>query len=235
MAEKVVRDTGMMQRTEIKYRMDDPAESDAMLAAFKAWANSFPVEQSGDWMGDPLRRHNAERCRAILETVGIVDDGRCAVNLGPLRKKGLAENSAQWIAAHWLAEYNALQRGRERFESGDTTPGNISRMMMATEELGRLQERLWWRAGVDPQTKKKHETLAIGGRKQVKGGKDGNAMRTDTSFKALHGVEAQAYADDLHNRQPSMTWAAMRNAVAKRFNVSAETVKKALINPKKYG
>lgn len=235
MAEKITRDTGMMQRTDIKYRMDDPSEVEGCIAAFMAWADSFPVAEPGDWPGDALRRQNAERCRAILATAGIADDGTGAVNTALLREKGLAENSAQWLAAHWLAEYHILTRGRERFAAGDTTPGNVARMLMATEAMGRLRERLWWRAGVDHQTEKKRETLAISGRRQVKGGKDGNAMRADTSFKALHGAEAQAYADDLHNRQPSMTWAAMRNAVAKRFNVSAETVKKALTNPKKHG
>ncbi|MGB3315976.1 MAG: hypothetical protein WBB85_16365, partial [Albidovulum sp.] len=118
---------------------------------------------------------------------------------------------------------------------GDVTPNNLSRMLAATEEMGRLQERMWWRAGVDPQTSKKRETLAISGRKQVIGGRDGHAMRTDTSFKTLHGAEAQAYAEDLHSRKPSMTWAAMRIAIAERFEVSSETVKKSLINPKKHG
>lgn len=235
MAEKVTKDTGLMQRTETKYRMDDPSDVEACIAALKAWSDSFPVAIPGDWPNDALHRRVAEWYRAILETVGITDEGNCVLNTGPLRAKGLAENSAQWIAAHWLAEYNALERGRERFDSGDTTPTNVSQMLMATEELGRLQERMWWRAGVDPQAKKKRETLAISGRKQVKGGKDGNAMRTDTSFKAIHGVEAQAYADDLHYRQPNMTWTAIRIIVAKRFKVSAETVKKSLTNPKKLG
>jgi len=98
----------------------------------------------------------------------MADDGKCAVNTGPLREKGLAENSAQWIAAHWLAEYNALKRGREWFEAGDQTPDNLSRMLMATEEMGRLQERMWWRSGVDPQTGAPREDLALAGRSNRK-------------------------------------------------------------------
>ena len=176
MPEKITRDTGMMQRTDIKYRMDDPSEVEGCIAAFKAWADSFPVAEPGDWPGDALHRHNAERCRAILATVGMTDDGKCAVNTGPFREKGLAENSAQWIAAHWLAEYNALKRGRERFEAGDVIPENLSRMLMATEEMGRLQKRMWWRAGVDPISGEKREVLALTGRPVKRGQKDGAAI-----------------------------------------------------------
>jgi len=176
MAEKVTKDTGMMQQTKIKYRMDDPRDVAACIAAFKAWSDSFPDAMSGDWPGDALHRHNAERCRAILATVGIADDGMCAVNVGLLRAKGLAENSAQWIAAHWLAEYNDLKRGRERFEAGDVTPNNLSGMLMATKEMGRLEERLWWRAGVDPISGEKREVLALTGRSVKRGQKDGAAI-----------------------------------------------------------
>ncbi len=168
MAKKVTKDTGMMQRTEIKYRMDDPKDIEAIIEAWKKYAERQPQAAPGDWLGDALHRHNAERCRAILATDGMTDDGMCAVNIGTLRAKGLAENSAQWIAAHWLAEYNALTRGRERFEAGDVSPNNLSRMLMATEEMGRLQERMWWRAGVDPLTGKRREELAISGKKQTR-------------------------------------------------------------------
>jgi hypothetical protein len=166
----------MMQRTDLRYRMDDPRDVDACNAALKAWADSLPVAEPGDWPGDALHRHNAERCRAILATVDLADDGKCVVNTEALREKGLAENSAQWIAAHWLAEYNALKQGRERLEAGDVTPENLSRMLMAAEEMGRLQERMWWRAGVDPISGEKREALALTGRPVKRGQKDGAAI-----------------------------------------------------------
>lgn len=175
MPERIKKDSGMMQRTDIKYRMDNPREVEGCIAAFKEWADSFPVAEPGDWLGDALRRYNAERCRAILATVGMADDGKGVVNTGPLREMGLAENSAQWIAAHWLAQYNALQRGRERFEAGDATPDNVSRMLLATEEMGKLQERMFWRAGVDPGSDEKREALALIGRAMKRGQKDGAA------------------------------------------------------------
>jgi len=241
MAQKITRDTGMMQEPATKYNMKDSSDADQLSRALRALTASLPAAMPGDWTGDALRRSNAERCRAILATVGLTDDGICALDTGPLREKGLAENSAQWIAAQWLAEYNALMRGRERFGDGDATPGNLGRMLMATEEMGRLQERMWWRVGVekinpgDPESWRKREDLALSGKRQAKGGHDGNAMRTNTSFRAIHGDDAQAYADDLHRQKPRLTWSAIRIAVGLRFNVSAETVKKSLINPKKHG
>jgi len=221
--------------------MDDPKDVDAMLEAFKADADTFSAEIPGDWSGDALRRHNAEQCRAILATVGMDDDGKCAVNTGPLRAKGLAENSAQWIAAHWLGAYNRLMKLREKATSAEYSANTLGLMLMAAEEMGRLQERMWWRAGVekinieDPESWRKREDLALSGRRQAKGGHEGNAMRTDTSFRAVHGAEAQAYANDLHRQKPRLTWSAIRILIALRFDVSAETVKKSLINPKKHG
>ncbi len=161
MAERFTKDTGMMQRNWTKYRLDDPADRSGLQSAFEAWNAAIPVAMPGDWIGDALRRENAERCRAIVETVGLTDDGTCGVDTAALRDKGLAENSAQWIAAHWLAEYNALVKAKERVIAGDASPGNLGRMLLAAEEMGRLQERLWWRAGVDPETRERRETLAL--------------------------------------------------------------------------
>ncbi len=142
-----------------------PETPSELIEAFRRWSDSLPAALPGDWSCDARNRHNAERCRAILATVGLADDGKCGVDFTPLRERGLAENSAQWIAALWLAEYNTLMRFRERFDAGDATPKNIARMLMAAEDMGRLQERLWWRAGVDPESGERREALAIRGRK----------------------------------------------------------------------
>lgn len=160
---------------------ETPAE---LIAALKRWSDSLPAALPGDWSCDARNRHNAERCRAILATVGLADDGKCGVDYTPLRERGLAENSAQWIAALWLAEYNALMRSRERFAAGDATPKNLARMLMAAEDMGRLQERLWWRAGVDPESGEKREALALTGRPVKRGQKDA-AAKTNRIHVAL--------------------------------------------------
>lgn len=241
MPERITRDTGMMQRTDIKYRMDDPREVEGCIAAFKAWADSFPVAEPGDWPGDALHRHNAGRCRAILATVALSDDGKCAVNTGPLREKGLAENSAQWIAAHWLAEYNALRRGRERFEAGDVTPGNLSRMLMATEEMGRLQERMWWRAGVDPDTKAKRETLALERKKSrlaLRNNPDRNHERKVSA--AQWSKVAQDLANAYWRRHPRASKVEVAQAVLRKWPQendapkapSVSSVRQRIVQPK---
>lgn len=235
MAERVVKDVGMMQRTQVKYRFNDPADRDGLMKAWQAFDESLPISQPGDWMGDALRRENAERCRAILATVGLSDDGKGGVDTGPLRKKGLAEDSAQWIAAFWLAAYNRLMNGRAKVAAGDFSEGVLAFMLENSEELGRLQERMWWRSGIDPETRTKREALALTGRAQVKAGKRGNEMRSSTSFAATHGIEAQAVADEIAAKNPKLSWSAIRNTVAARFEVSPETIKKSLRNPKKAG
>jgi hypothetical protein len=109
------KDVGMREHIEEVLRLDGPIE-EAQQAKLKAFLDSIPVAQPGDWLGDAGNRENARRCRAILATVGLSDDGRGRADTEGLRAKGLDEASAQWLAAHWLAEYNSLMRQRERFE-----------------------------------------------------------------------------------------------------------------------
>lgn len=80
MANKSTRDTGMRQRTVTTYRMDDPKDARGAIRALEEFSNSLPVAEPGDCGGDALRRQNAERCREILATVGIADNGSCAAD-----------------------------------------------------------------------------------------------------------------------------------------------------------
>jgi hypothetical protein len=109
------------------------------LAAWQRYAEAQPTERPGDMPGDAMDRYNAERCRAILATVGLGDlvNGTCAVDLGPLRDKGLDEDSAQWIAARWLGSYNALLAQRRKLVAGDTSPSTIGMMLTHAQEMGR--------------------------------------------------------------------------------------------------
>lgn len=229
MPKRIVKGVGMMERYQMQY---EPGEPGALEACLKAWDEVMPmlVEMPGDWPGDALHRHNAERCQTILATVGMTDDGMCAVNIGTLRAKGLAENSAQWIAAHWLAEYNALMRGRERFEAGDITPNNLSRMLMATEEMGRLQERMWWRSGVDPQTGKKREELAIGKREQEKAiPKATEARRIQAQdAKPIWHDDATHDALEIRRRHPTYSRWRIAGEIHEKFGVSRNRCDKVL-------
>jgi len=224
----VTRGNGMTER--LLKVPETPAES---IAAFDAL--NIPFAQSGDWLGDALMRATAERNRSVLSHVGLEDAGACVADRRALESVGLAEGSAAWIAAHWLAEYHSFLRCRERIESGDAGVRNLTTMMWAMHEMGRLQEEMRWRPGVDPQTGKAREQLALSGRRQVKGGHDGNAMRGQKSFASLYGEQAQLRACAIAADRPDLSWTAIRLILARKYAVSAETIKKALRNPKEGG
>jgi len=225
MARYVRRGAGLTERLE-----KVPETQEEAIAAFEAFAAQIPVAQPGDWMGDALMRENAKRCREILAKVGLQDNGTAAVDRRALNAAGSAEGSAAWIAAHWLAEYHTFLRCRERIADGDTSARNLARMVMAAHEMGRLQSELVWRPGVDPKTGKAREYLALRGQKQIVDGKN-----TRVSFKDAHGARAQKMANEIHARNPRLTWAVIREKISKEFKVSDRTIKEALTNPKKSG
>ena len=114
-------------------------------------------------------------------------------------------------------------------------PTTLEHLVERAVELGKYQERMFWRQGLDESTGKRRELLGLGGRRQVKNGQQGNEMRTDNSFGARQGVQAQSYVDDLYERNPNLSWADMQRSAAKKFGFSAVTIKRNLKNPKKPG
>lgn len=229
-----VKGVGLRQHVEETFRFDGPVDGHA-AAELDAFLGSRPVAEPGDWLGDALRRENARRCRAILATVGLSDEGRGLVDTQALLAKGLDEASAQWLAAHWLAEFNTLTRKRERFEAGNTGATLVASMLFAAAEMGRLEERMWWRAGIDRDTGRKREALALAGRRQVRGGRAGAAIKGQKSFRAAFGAQAQMRAEEIHAARPHLSWAKIREILAGEFKVSPETIKKSVRNPKKTG
>lgn len=84
-----------------------------------------------------------------------------------------------------------------------------------------------WRVATEP--------ILSAGDRQISAGERGNEMRVHNSFASLRGAEAQARAEEIARTKPGLTWAAIRNKLASEFGVSAETIKKAVRNPKKGG
>lgn len=223
MPKKIVKNVGMMQRETLQY---DPREPGAREACIAAWDAAVPMARPGDMPGDAYDRETAKRCKEIIEKSKEVNSPE-----GPRA----TEADAEWIAAEWLAAFGRMRAQRDRLMAGDTSPDTIGAMLMHAQDMGRLQERMAWRAGVDPQTGKRGEALALSGRRQVKGGHDGNAMKGAKSFAATHATAAQARADALHRENPRRTWARIRQIIAQEYGVSVETVRKSLRNPKKNG
>lgn len=228
MPKRIVKGVGMMKYAVSVYGPGPmgEAEYESFKEAMRRFAEA-PV-------GDERREAIAQNCRELLARAGLADVTitSYAIDEEKLRSTGLAEDSAQWLSACWLRTFYRLKEEVTRINAGR---GDVSLLISIAEELGRIQAHTFWRAGVDPQTGKRREILAMSGRRQVKGGRDGNAMRTDTSFAALYGAAAQARADALHRENPRRTWGRIRQIIASEYKVSPETVKKALRNPKKPG
>lgn len=224
MPKKIKQDTGMMQREMLRYDVSGDAgaeEREAYTQAIHKWM-AQPV-------GDELREENAQRCREILATVGLGDmmDGTCAIDRGKLRDKGLSEDSAQWLAAHWLAAFNRLQNERARLEAGQ---GNEALIVEHAQELGRIQERMFWRAGVDPQTGKRREELALGKREQEKAIPRATEARRIQAQDTKPDWHDSAKLDALEIRRRHPTYSRWRIAgeIHEKFGVSRNRCDKVL-------
>lgn len=229
MPKKVVRGVGMTQREIIQHEARDSKE---FVSAVNDFFKAQPVELPGDMPGDALDRENAERFRAILATAGLADlmDGKCAVDCRPLIAKGLNEASAQWIAAHWLAAYQSMLMQRQRLVDEQTSRTTIGKMLMDAQEMGRLQERMWWRAGVDPKTGKKRESLAVGKQKQEMAiGKATNARRIQAQDINPDWHEAAVFdAMEIKQRHPSYSRWRIAGEIYEKFGITRGRCDKVL-------
>ncbi len=185
MARHVWRGAGMTERLVKVAETREEA-----IAALEAFDALIPEAQPGDWIDDARMRENAKRCDKMLSEVGLEDTGACVADRRALEAAGSGEGSAAWIAAHWLAEYHTYQRCRERMEAGDTSARNLAQMASAVHEMGRAQEEMRWRPGVDPKTGRARESLALSGRAYRVASDDGAAQRRgQTAERTLRVLE----------------------------------------------
>lgn len=213
-----------MQREVLRYDVSEDAgaeEREAYTKAIHEWA-AQPV-------GDGLREENAQRCREILATVGLGDmmDGTCAVDRGKLRDKGLAEDSAEWLAALWLAAFNRLKNERAQL---DREKGNVAVIVEHAQELGRIQERMFWRAGVDPQTGKRREELALGKRQQEKAiprATEARRIQAQDTKPDWHD-DAKLDALEIRRRYPTYSRWRIAGEIHEKFGVSRNRCDKVL-------
>lgn len=225
MPKKVKMGVGMMEHTRIQYDLTAAGGEPEWQASIDHMMNSCAGF-------DEQRDQIAAGFRAILQKSGVSDPS----SLMSLHEtcNQYSEDAIEHLIAKWLIEYHHLNSGRAAFLSSPN-PMKLEYLIERAVELGKSQERLFWRQGIDEQTGKRPETLALAGRTQVKSGQNGNRMRTDNSFAMTHGAEAQIKANKLHKSNPSLSWTAIRNILAKHYDVSTETIKKALKNPKRVG
>lgn len=149
--------------TVFEWNSPDPQEGAQMADALRNYLGGLPTGEGDEHGGDALRRMNAERARGILERSGLpLNDPRELWR--QIAFRGHAEDTAPNIAAQWLRAWRMWRNARERLLAGEVTPDLISQVADAAEDMGRLQERLWWRAGVDPITGERREALGLRGR-----------------------------------------------------------------------
>ena len=221
MIKRTVKDVGMRQHVQEVFTLTGPLDAE-QAARLEAFMESVPRAEPGDWPGDTRQRENARRCRAILGTVGLSDEGKGRVDTEALRAKGLNEASAQWNAAHWLAEYNFLMRARERFEGGENGASAVAMMLQAAEEMGRLEERMWWRSGIDRTTGERRERLAVERRDQRRafaGASHARNAANAAKREDAHALAAvaQHIADDYWRRHPGASKSRVAAHVADRW------------------
>lgn len=231
----------MMKQAMVSLDLRDPVDSEGLIEALQASTAHLPkisreeaLNRTGTGAQSELY-YKAESCAGQLTKIGIFVDPNddCPIDLETLRAKGIREDSASWICALWLDAFKALNKERARIAPGSLEPHLLSKMLYHARELGRLEERAWWRAGKDQSTQRTREALALSGQRQVIGGRLGNRMRSHVAFAKGCGEKAQAEANQLALEKPNLTWAAICKYIAYRYGVSPETVRKSLINPKK--
>lgn len=155
MPRKVTKGTGMMKREVASYDIsaDASAEETRVLGNhMREWASSLKGP-------DATREVNAETCREILRRAGAApEDMDVQMRFG--------DDSAQYLAYLWLTEFRRVSSIRSRIESGGAKRSDMETMLYCAEEMGKLQERMWWRRGVDPESRARREELAIERRRQ---------------------------------------------------------------------
>lgn len=228
MPKKIIKGVGMMaHEVEVfDLRSDDPNEREALIGAFERFAETMPIREEAEPVGQALRRENAERCQRILAAVGIEDSGKAVIDKRLLVSKGIGEDSRPWIAAEWLAAYHGLCRNMERLKSDSITLEVLGRLLTYSEDLGRLQERMWWRAEVDPFTNKSPEKLALGKRAQeLATPKATQARRRKAAeFEPDWWDDARQQAAAMRRKYPSYSRSRIAKVVADEFERSERQV-----------
>lgn len=164
MARRERRGTGLYERDVLVPEPSDYANE-------RAYAQAFFDAIEQNCIAKNVRDRNAEHVRDVLaEAYGKMDPVwfcrdapqhleviRAEMSKYPSRfvQSYFGEGHAYSIMQEWLDAYDHLA-GERRKVSPD-----IEIMISLSEDLGKLQERLWWRAGIDPETKAPREKLAL--------------------------------------------------------------------------
>jgi hypothetical protein len=136
----------------------------------------------------------------------------------------LPEDDPLRIVADWLIAFDRLAGERSK---PDPDPAMIA---MHAEDCGRLQERLFWRAGADPETGERREALAVQGRGSRKGSRKGHEKThgTEDQKRERWRSIAAAFEAEYARLGGGRRKVAAYDIVAERFGVDRSTVIRSL-------
>jgi hypothetical protein len=151
MAKRTKQGVGMTERVVIQHDQSDFSDAGSFAEVFFASLDANCIATN-------VRAENAERCQNILSAAGLV--------LGKIESERLlgkyGEDSPERLAADWLRSYMRMGALSEKALNGDTMA--LTDLIGEAEHLGIIQERMWWRCGLDHSTGKKRESLAVKGK-----------------------------------------------------------------------
>jgi hypothetical protein len=163
MAKRITKGVGMKERVVIQRDASDFPDRDS-------FANAFFEALEANCIAGNVRAENERRCRAILKSVGLKQGDIESVR----RLMEYGEDSAVRLADEWLTSFHRVKSLEIKIADGQVS--EIARLIDEAEQLGIIQERMWWRAGIDPISGEKRESLALTGRPVKRGQKDAAAI-----------------------------------------------------------
>jgi len=171
-----------------------------------------------------VREENAKRCRDILAKAGVESGGIEAAR----SLVSLTEDSAERLAAEWLGSYRHIEALKEKAAAGDRRA--INDLIDEAEHLGVIQERMWWRRGIDPQTGKRREELALGKRAQEKAIPKATEARRVQAQDTKPDWHDSATLDalEIRRRHPSFSRWRIAGKIYEKFGVSRNRCDKVL-------
>lgn len=164
MRKRTTRDTGMMEHEVDWY------EGEEINEFFRIWRETMPRPKQGQHMGDAINEENERRMREIIKASGFseVASQHGQIDLTPLVEKYIKEDHPAWIACQWINAYRRMLAYRDKFDTRAADGHDMASLIRYAKEMGIQEERMRWRAGVDNDTGKRREALAIGKRDQEK-------------------------------------------------------------------
>jgi hypothetical protein len=162
-------------------------------AALPSLAELLPME-NGDWPGDEILRVILAHYTDIIEGSGLSIKNSVFDNLNILDKRGDADRNPAWIALEWYANYQKYLRAKQSIQASQSCDAHYGILIEALRCMGIQEERMYWRAGIDPATRAKREALALQAQKNrlaLSGDADGGRA----SANALRNEEAEEWRE----------------------------------------